>query len=176
MRPSPLALSGPDPVKDAERFTIRSGSELRGAPIPPGCHVQDNELPPDVQKFLHAHIASYEQLELLLALRGDQARSWTEEALCERLSINPASLRGAVEGLQSGHFLATRAQGGESYYSYLPQREDVEATIGRLAATYREYPIPIIKHMSANAIERLRSAALRTFADAFILRKDKDRG
>jgi hypothetical protein len=85
-------------------------------------------------------------------------------------------VRAALDRLKSAGFVGAGVRGGEERYSYLCQGDDVEGTISRLIAAYREYPIPIIKLMTANAIERLRTAALRTFADAFLLRKDKDRG
>jgi len=134
--------------------------------------MQESELPADVQKFLRARIASYEQLELLSIMRADQSASWTAETLCERLRATSSPLQDALEGLRSGGLVAARIEGNEKHYVYVPQTDDVEATISRLVAAYREYPIPIIKLMSANAIERLRTAALRTFADAFIVRKD----
>jgi hypothetical protein len=138
--------------------------------------MQVSELPSDVQTLLRDHIESYEQLEVLLILRADRGTSWTEETLSPRLHLAASLVRAALDGLDSAGFVEARVHGSERRYSYLCQNDNVEATIGRLAAAYREYPIPIIKLMSANAIERLRTAALRTFADAFILRKDKNRG
>lgn len=136
--------------------------------------MQESELPPDVDEFLRDHIESYEQLELLLIMRSDTGPSWTEETLGARLRITSAPVRAALDRLESAGFAEARVQAGEKHYAYLCQSDNVEATISRLAAAYREYPIPIIKVMSANAIERLRTAALRTFADAFIVRKDKN--
>jgi predicted transcriptional regulator len=138
--------------------------------------MQTSEPAPDVQKLLRDHIESYEQLELLLLLSADREASWTEEALSARLRIGSTLVRAALGKLQSAGFVAARMHGNEKRYEYLLQNESIEATVSRLAAEYREYPIPIIKLMSANAIERLRTSALHTFADAFILRKDKNRG
>ena len=137
---------------------------------------QESELPPDVQNLLRDHIESYEHLELLLLIRADRQISWAEETLCARLRMASALVRPALEGLKLAGMVETRVDGGVEHYAYLCQSDAVEATISRLAAAYREYPIPIIKLMSANSIERLRTAALRTFADAFILRKDKNGG
>ena len=136
----------------------------------------ESELPPDVQTFLCEHIESYEQLELLLIVRADRESCWTEETLGARLHIAASPVRAALDRLASAGLVQRQAHQGQNRYAYVCQSEAGEATIGRLAAAYRDYPIPIIKLMSANAIERLRTAALRTFSDAFILRKDKDRG
>ena len=138
--------------------------------------MHSGELPEDIATFLHDHIESYEQLELLLLLRNEQQVSWTEEGLSRRLRI-PASLIGAaLAHLEHAGYVSITTPDAEKRYSYLAQNDELEATMARLAQTYREQPMPIIKLMSANAIERVRTAALRTFADAFILRKDKPRG
>ncbi len=135
-----------------------------------------DELPPDVQRLLRDHIESYEQLELLLLLRADRGCLWTEEDICARLKLAGTLVSGALQGLQSMGFAEVRPQSAAKRYIYRVQADDLEATIERLAQAYRQQPIPIVKLMSANAIERLRTAALRTFADAFILKKDKNRG
>lgn len=137
---------------------------------------QTSELTPDVQILLRDHIESYEQLEMLLLMRSDTVASWTEEMLGERLRMTLSLVQAALAGLKLAGFVEARAHGSAQRYSYLGQSANVETTISRLAAAYRENPIPIIKLMSANSLERLRTAALRTFADAFILRKDKNRG
>jgi DNA-binding MarR family transcriptional regulator len=130
----------------------------------------------EVEALLHDHIESYEQLELLLLMRGDREALWTAEALSARLHMHSSLVQAALDRLESAGFIEVRAAGIEKRHAYLGQSDNVEATISQLAAGYRENPIPIIKLMSANAIERLRTGALRTFADAFILRKGKYRG
>jgi len=137
---------------------------------------QESELPPDVQIFLRDRIESYEQLELLLLMCADSEASWTQEMLSSRTHMAASLVQGALKGLESAGLVDARGHASETRYTYRRQHDSVEVTINRLATAYREYPIPIIKLMSANAIERLRTAALRTFADAFILGKDKNRG
>ena len=138
--------------------------------------MQANELPLDVALLLRDHIESYEQLELLLLLRAERGHSWTEEALNTRLGISAWLISDAFTKLQSAGFVDVHVEGIEKQYAYRLQSESVEATISQLAQAYREHPMPVIKLMSANAIERVRTAALSTFADAFILRTDKHRG
>lgn len=135
-----------------------------------------DDLPEGVQKLLRDHIESYEQLELLLFLRTERDHPWTVEALTVPFRI-PASLASlALDELQRAGFLEARALGARTQYVYVAQSDHVEATLQSLAQAYREHPIPILKQMSANAIERVRTAALRTFADAFLLSKDKKDG
>ena len=70
--------------------------------------------------------------------------------------------------------------GGAREREFIPGRASFPSprgeTLARLVEVYEEQPIEIIKLMSANAIERVRTAALRAFADAFVLHKGKDNG
>ena len=134
-----------------------------------------DDLPEDVQRLLRDYIESYEQLELLLLLRTE-LDPWTVEALSARLRIPASLVLLALDGLQRIGFVAARPLGAEKQYAYIAQNSGGEATLERLVQAYREHPIPILKQMSANAIEGVRTAALRAFADAFILRKDKKDG
>jgi hypothetical protein len=124
--------------------------------------------------FLRDCVESYEQLEVALLLRAERDHPWTEEALSGRLGLSALLVAEALAGLQWAGLVDVRVVGIEKQYGYRLQSESVEAMIGRLAQMYREHPMPVIKLMTANAIQRVRTAALRTFADAFILRKDKN--
>jgi len=135
-----------------------------------------DDLPEEVQRLLRDHIESFEQLELLLLLRAGLDHPWTVEALSARLRIPASLVLLALDELQTAGFVTARALGAEKQYTYVAQGSHVEATLERLARAYHEHPIPILKQMSANAIQRVRTAALRTFSDAFILRKDKKDG
>jgi len=53
----------------------------------------------------------------------------------------------------------------------------VDGTIAKLAQQYAENPARVARGLNTNAIERVRTSALTTFADAFVLKKkDQDRG
>ena len=133
-------------------------------------------LPEDVRALLHEHIESYEQLEVLLLLRRERYEEWTAEALAARLRVRGELVRSALEGLKaSGLVVATGV--APSRFAYRPASSGVDAAAGRLDREYAERPIRIIQLMSANAIDRVRTAALHTFADAFVLKKkDTDGG
>ena len=65
----------------------------------------------------------------------------------------------------------------EPRFAYRPASSAMDAAAGRLEREYAERPVRIIQLMSTNAIDRVRTAALHTFADAFVLKKkDTDRG
>jgi hypothetical protein len=135
-----------------------------------------DELPEDVRALLHEHIESYEQLETLLLLRRERYEHWTSDALAARLRLRPEHIEPALAGLAASGLV--QADGGAPRrFAYRPASSGLDAAAGGLEREYTERPILIIQLMSANAIERLRTAALHTFADAFVLnKKGKDRG
>lgn len=135
------------------------------------------DLPEDVRALLNEHIESYEQLEVLLLLRRERYEEWTVAGLAARLHVREELIGSALERLEAGGLvLATRAAPAPRF-TYRPASSGLDAAAGRLDREYAQRPIRIIQLMSANAIERVRTAALHTFADAFVLKKkDSDGG
>jgi hypothetical protein len=135
-----------------------------------------DEVTEDVRAFLHDAIESYEQLKILLLLKHEPAQHWNLQSLCERLRISSSLIDTALTALIGTKLVQADTARPEVHYAYAPASEALDATVARLDHLYTEQPIVIVKLMSANAIERVRTAALHTFADAFILRKGKDNG
>lgn len=131
-----------------------------------------DELPEDVRTLLHEHIESYEQLEVLLLLRRERYEAWTVAGLAARLHIREELVGSALDGLKAGGLVAATVAAPAPRFAYRPASSGLDAAAGRLDREYAERPIRIIQLMSANAIERVRTAALHTFADAFVLKKD----
>ena len=136
-----------------------------------------DDLAEDVRALLHEHIESYEQLEVLLLLRRERHEDWTVAALAARLQIREELVASALRGLRIGGLAVATGAASQPRFAYRPTSSGLDAAAGRLEREYAERPIRIIQLMSANAIDRVRTAALHTFADAFILKKkDTDRG
>ncbi len=136
-----------------------------------------DELPEDVRALLHEHIESYEQLETLLLLRRERYEQWTSAGLAARLRVQGELIETALTGRRASGLGAAAGGAAPTRFSYRPASSGIDAAVGRLEREYAERPILIIQLMSANAIERLRTAALHTFADAFVLnKKGDDRG
>lgn len=133
------------------------------------------EIPDDVQALLRDHIESYEQLEILLLLRREVGKTWAAERIGERLGISASLAADALAALRSSRLVAAQDE-PETRYAYAPEKAALEETVSRLASDYASARIEIIKLMSANAINRVRTGALRAFADAFVIRKDKNDG
>ena len=135
------------------------------------------DLPEDVRALLNEHIESYEQLEVLLLLRRERYEEWTIEGLAARLHLREELIGSALEGLKAGGLVVATSATSAPRFAYRPASSGLDAAAGRLDREYAERPIRIIQLMSANAIERVRTAALHTFADAFVLKKkDSDGG
>jgi hypothetical protein len=130
-------------------------------------------LPEDVRALLHQHIDSYEQLETLLLLRRERYEQWTSAGLAARLRVPGDLIETALKGLGASGLVAA-AGGVPARFAYRAASPALDAAVGHLEREYAERPILIIQLMSANAIERLRTAALHTFADAFVLNKKGD--
>jgi len=133
-------------------------------------------VPSDLKALLHDRIETYEQLEILRLLHRNRVDTWTAERIAQQLNLTPTLVSSALDGLCANAFVKARSvlhDGAMAYALAPPPRGE---TLARLVEVYEEQPIEIIKLMSANAIERVRTAALRAFADAFVLHKGKDNG
>ena len=131
-------------------------------------------IPEDVRAFLSLYIESYEQLEILLLLRREPSL-WTGQRLCSRLNVSLSLVQAAVSALYAKGLVQPLSGPSEEHYKAQSRAEPLDETMERLASVYADWPIEIIRLMSTNAIERVRTAALRTFVDAFVLRKHKDK-
>lgn len=136
----------------------------------------DADFPDAVERFLAEELEGYEQLEALLLLFANPTRSFNREDVGAGLGIGVDAADEALEHLYrrglAGH---EPAQGGPRF-RYVSQPSGRDVTIGALSSLYQERRIEIVQRMTAHAIERLRTAAIRRFSDAFLLRKGKKDG
>jgi len=136
----------------------------------------ETDVPDDVRTLLRTRIETYEQIEVLRVLQSDPQREWNSEELGEQLHLAPQFVEVALEALDSGGFVRRSAPEASRRGCYSPATAEIKASAERLLHEYRERPLRVIQLISTYAIERLRTGALRAFADAFVLRKDRDRG
>ncbi len=130
----------------------------------------------DVEAFLRQHVKSYEHLEALLLLRSHRDEDWTSEAVAEKLRITPAAAQEAIDHFGATGLILSQASGSRPAFRYRPASESLESMVDRLVQTYGENRLGIIRLMNAGAIDRVRSAAVRTFANAFRLGKKHKKG
>jgi hypothetical protein len=117
-------------------------------------------LPADVRLLLD-RIESYEQLEMLLLVHCAPQLAADPAELARRLSLTKELVESSLAHLRKNDLLE-------------PKSQSTRRAIDQLDRVYREQRIEIMKQMNANALDRVRNAAIRTFADAFVWRKKSD--
>ena len=127
-----------------------------------------------LRAFLRDYIDSFESLEVLLLLRRERT-ACTADELCRRLKTRAPLIDDALASLVRARLVKTD-QNVLTSYTYADEDAARDAIVGSLECVYRDEPIQVMQLMSANAIERLRTSTIRAFADAFVVRKGKDRG
>jgi DNA-binding MarR family transcriptional regulator len=136
----------------------------------------EHELPEDVLALLRTRLETYEQIEVLQLLHSEPRGDWSPSRLSEHLHIDVPLVETAVNALQSGGLIQCSDPEAGRHSAYSPGHPTLKAAAERLLQEYRERPARIMQLISSYAIERVRTAAARAFADAFILKKGLDRG
>ena len=126
----------------------------------------DPNLPPRVQRFVKQHIDSIEKLEVLLLLRANPGRPWTAAAVVGELRIMEMSAQGRLDDL-TGRGLLANEGGSPPSFRYAPHTGEDAQAVTELASTYAQRRVSVISFIFSQPQDRLRS-----FADAFRLRKD----
>jgi len=132
------------------------------------------QLDATVGQLLSEHVTSYEQLETLLLLHAHSERTWTVAQVAEHIRIDDANVALALMELCSHQLLERDAGRPVIEYHYNPANGLLAKAVDLLATAYRDQRLEIVRLMSANAIERMRSTAARTFSDAFLLKGKKE--
>lgn len=91
-------------------------------------------------------------------------------AVAVALRIEATSAQAALAALLEQQLLEVPPADPPQGYRYAAAGSRLTQSVDRLARLYAEQRLEVIKQMSANAIERLRSSAARAFADAFIFK------
>ena len=120
-----------------------------------------------MRRLIADYIDSVEQLEILLLLYQHPERSWSAESVARELRVSPMSAGDRLKDMTRAAILA-RVPGAEGEYRYAPERQMGEAVAG-LAAAYSERRVTVINLIFSKPVDKI-----RTFADAFRLRRDDD--
>lgn len=121
-----------------------------------------------LQAFLHDSISSYEELEALLLLVRESHRSWTDKEMAEALKVRVDEIAPALDHLASVEgLLEVDNQTEQRRFQYTPKSKLLRQVVAELATAYVEQRLAVVQLMSANALNRVRSAAIRGLANAF---------
>jgi DNA-binding IclR family transcriptional regulator len=117
----------------------------------------------ELLEFVRFAVRSVWNVELLLHLRKSAERSWAPEKLVRELRASASVVTDGLRTLQDGGLVAPDEAGR---WRYAPASAAFDGLAGQLERLYRERPTAVTQALFA------RSDKLRTFADAFRLRKD----
>lgn len=128
--------------------------------------MSQSDIPENVRSFVAQHIDSAELLETLLLVHSGPEREWTPEEVARSIYTVPAGATRRLEQLVAMG-LASSNNAANPAYRYAPSRAALGQQVDALAAAYRAQRVAVI-----NLIYNQPPNPLRSFADAFKLRKD----
>jgi hypothetical protein len=134
----------------------------------------DDDISSAVREFMLAYVRTYEQLEALLVMSQSPDRSWTAQELAQTLKLSLGSADEALRELAHHGVLALEPVPSPAAYR-LPA-SDVSRTIAELGQIYADNRLLIMRVMNENAVERVRTDALRAFSNAFVIRGKENDG
>ncbi|MEO8301629.1 MAG: hypothetical protein ABI608_07540 [Rhizomicrobium sp.] len=123
----------------------------------------DDPVSAEVRDFLVRCIDSVAQLEALLLLRGPPPLAWNVPAVARRLYVEEGEAAKLLSSLVSCELAVTNG----SDFHYDPRDSDLVNLVNQLAETYARSLVPVTQLIHE------RDIAIRNFADAFKIRKDK---
>jgi hypothetical protein len=134
--------------------------------------VGEEAIQPHVRAFIAGHVDSVLQLELLLllAVPAHAAREWSAADLAHELRIDPAWVEGQLKAM-GAQGLLDASTGPPPTYRYHPRTAELGQAVSDLAQAYADRRVTVIGLIFAKPTDKL-----RTFADAFRIRKDPTDG
>lgn len=127
--------------------------------------VGEDDIPAEVRSFLRDNIDSVLQLELVLLLRAHADQSWTASQVAQEFRVDAAAASELLARCVARGIVAVA--GREAAYRFAPRSSELEAAIAGTADEYAARRVTIISLIFSKP-----PSPLRTFADAFRLRKD----
>jgi hypothetical protein len=126
--------------------------------------VEDIDFSDAFCRFVQVQLPSVDAAELLLVVLNEPDVAWQAKAAVERL---PAGVN-LTEADAAKHLQAFQAAGLlDSTLRYRPATPELGGFVETLAKAYEERPVTLIRLIYA-----LRDRKIRSFADAFKLRRD----
>jgi len=121
-----------------------------------------------VQQFLIKYIHSVDQLEILLLLKNEPQKEWAAEEVARALFTQAEAADARLAELATYQLLLEKKIGNQTTYHYAA-RGDLDRAVQDLAEAYPKYRVTIINLIFSKPIDKI-----RTFADAFRIKKEDD--
>ncbi|HWB80185.1 MAG TPA: MarR family transcriptional regulator [Nannocystaceae bacterium] len=118
-------------------------------------------------------VASFEQLEALLALHRAPAQWLDVLDLAERIGAPTDALEDALDELHTRGLVQRQQSEGTQRWRFAPSSGAAER-IDRLVDICQRQRLEVMRILSAQAMDRIRNAASRAFADAFLIGRKRD--
>jgi hypothetical protein len=128
--------------------------------------MEDAQFSDDFCRFLQTSVPSVDAAELLLLLARDPSRWWGAGEIVTALKPAPVTEADAARTLEGFLARGLIAQGADKRVQYHPASEELDGYVRTLGQAYSERPVTLIR-----VIYALRDSKIRSFADAFKLRK-----
>ena len=125
------------------------------------------DIPKEVKRFIADHIDSVEALEVLLLLRDHPGRGWSAEEVSRELYTQTESAAKRLAELQSINLL-TATDEPNLLYRYSPGTDALDQIVSGLSKAYKERRVTVIGLIFSSPSDKI-----RTFADAFKIKRDK---
>ena len=122
----------------------------------------------EILTFIAEHIDSVVQLEVLLLLHNAPQKDWSADEVARELRIETHGAAAQLTELCARGLLACPDESSGAY-RYHPKTAELDQSVKRLALAYDERRVSVINAIYSKPVDKLKS-----FADAFRLRKDPD--
>jgi hypothetical protein len=123
-----------------------------------------------VKELLKTRINTFEKLDLVVTLHQSPHETMSVEALIRALGAPRDVIRQAVGDLRRALLVDFDSRGE---VRLLAATDADRTAIGELVESYRDDPAIVLRFLGEVALDRIRSMAATTFADAFVLRRKK---
>ena len=131
--------------------------------------MNDSGIPSSVQDFVHEHIDSVLQLEVLLLLHANAQRAFSAADIGRELCIAADWAAAQLVNLHGRGILQTNNQRPDLYQFTSDAR--MAGAVAELARAYADRRVSLIALIFSKPVDKLRS-----FSDAFRLRKERPDG
>ena len=125
-------------------------------------------LTPPIVEFLTHHIASLDELQILMLLVQASTRWFDAKTVSRQLGLSAEQAQSALDALAARNLLDIRIS-DDVRYQFRPGRPDLEQVALETSEVYRRRPAVVIQVVSGGT-----SRGVRDFSDAFRLRRRRD--